>query len=471
MRRLFFSLLLTAVFQLNFAQNTIVFGKALSYKNKTLTLFKYTDYLTFTPEYLDTCTVDTSGNFYFSFTLKDTQMILVNLETSYGLLFAAPEQKYHVLLPQYQPITIEQQLSPYFKPRLIRLYVLNHDTTSLNFNIARIDYYFSKIQQLIINRSAAHDSILNMIKNFQHLYTKTNYEKNYLDYKTALLYAQENYRQLNTIARKYLAHRSILWNNPAYFKFFNYAFDKAFSPDSKFFSIQKIYPFIIKHNFDSITAYVRVTFDSTSTQLAQLITLKGLFDLFYTQPNLENHIIETIKNSNNSLTDSNLQTISTNIFRLITRMRLNYPPPDFKLRDKLGFKRSLKSFRDKFVYLNFCHPELLPCQEQLPMLQKYYINHPKDFEIVTIIYGLSYKEFKRFVRSHKEYDWTFLYGGDDKQLLHQYKVVAFPTYYLISPDGKLLANPAPSPIENFEQVFIPVYKKWHREHDKPEKIR
>ncbi len=471
MWRLLFTLLLTVAFQINFAQNSIVFGKALSYRNKTLTLFKYADYITFTPENLDTCTVDTAGNFYFSFPLKDTELVLVNLETTYGLLYAAPNQKYHVLLPQYKPITIEQQLSPYFKPQLIRLYVLNHDTTSLNFNIARIDYYFAKIQKIIVTHSASNDSILKLIKNFQKLYTKNTFEKSYLSYQTALLYAQKDYNQLSSIAKKYLAHKPILWNNPAYFRFFNYALSKSFSPDSKFFNIKKIYPNIIKHNFDSISTYIQANFDSCPKELSQLIALKGLYDLFYSETYFDNDIIKTIQNSYNSLTDSNLHLIAKNIYRLITQMRLNYSPPNFKLRDKLGLKHSLKSFRGKFIYLNFCHPELLPCQEQLPMLQKYYPNHPKDFEIVSIIYGLTYKQFKHFVKTHKQYSWKFLYGGDDKQLLHKYKVVAFPTYYLISPDGKLLTNPAPSPLENFEQTFISLYKKWHLQHENTQKIR
>jgi thioredoxin-related protein len=48
---------------------------------------------------------------------------------------------------------------------------------------------------------------------------------------------------------------------------------------------------------------------------------------------------------------------------------------------------------------------------------------------------------------------TVLIAGTRNDLLKQYKIKAYPTYYLIDPDGNFLFSPAPSPAENFESVF------------------
>jgi hypothetical protein len=40
------------------------------------------------------------------------------------------------------------------------------------------------------------------------------------------------------------------------------------------------------------------------------------------------------------------------------------------------------------------------------------------------------------------------------EIIDQYDVRAYPTYYLIGPSGKLQMSPAPSPAEGFEsQLF------------------
>ena len=48
------------------------------------------------------------------------------------------------------------------------------------------------------------------------------------------------------------------------------------------------------------------------------------------------------------------------------------------------------------------------------------------------------------------YDWTFLYYGNKPELVKDYDVRAYPTYFLIGPDKKLIWSPAPSPREDVE---------------------
>ncbi|MDP4226874.1 MAG: hypothetical protein Q8910_10895, partial [Bacteroidota bacterium] len=52
------------------------------------------------------------------------------------------------------------------------------------------------------------------------------------------------------------------------------------------------------------------------------------------------------------------------------------------------------------------------------------------------------------------YTWTFLYCGNQTSLLKEYNIRAFPTCYLINPDGKLSISPAPLPSENIELTIF-----------------
>ena len=59
------------------------------------------------------------------------------------------------------------------------------------------------------------------------------------------------------------------------------------------------------------------------------------------------------------------------------------------------------------------------------------------------------EDISRFLRS-TGYSWTFLHYGNRPEVIKDYDVRAYPTYYLIGPDQKLVMSPAVSPQEGFE---------------------
>jgi thioredoxin-related protein len=83
------------------------------------------------------------------------------------------------------------------------------------------------------------------------------------------------------------------------------------------------------------------------------------------------------------------------------------------------------------------------------MLQKLYEKHNKYLEIVTIIVDEDVELMKDFV-NRSGYSWTFLHFDMQPEILQEYDVRTFPTYFLIDNQGKLAMSPAPSPAEEFE---------------------
>ena len=77
-------------------------------------------------------------------------------------------------------------------------------------------------------------------------------------------------------------------------------------------------------------------------------------------------------------------------------------------------------------------------------------NKYKDrFLIVTIATDENREQMSNFI-TKSEYNWLFLHYGNQPDILKQYDIRAYPTYFLIGPDGKLIYSPAASPGENFE---------------------
>ena len=450
---------------------TIIKGTEKSYAQKNLKLYTLIDWITFTPTLLDSCLVDSAGNFQFTISNNAINQVFIDLQSRRGFLLALPGKTYTVTLPPYKPLTMEQLLNPYFSPELVLVPITNIDSSDLNWKIRLFDHYYKIIRdQLVIRNVTNPDTVeyaIRLLDKNSSNDTSLFYEQ-YKKYRYASLRLATYMKDLWVFADEYFLHTTPQLNNPAYMSLFNSVFDNCLSPLKHFFPTINFLQELKNHNFTAVVDSFMTLVTNTNRQAAELIMLRGLYDLYYDYKPAQERIIQTINDALHTLRDSNLRFIARNIYNNITALRIGYPAPEFSLPGKLGIHKSLRSFRGKFVYLNFCHPQSLGCKEQMPLLERYTQLAPRDFVVVSIMYGLDKKQFRQFLHKHKDYHWTFLNGQEYPDLLHRYKVVAFPTYYLIDPDGKILLSPAPTPTENFEQIFMAEYKKWHKQHKQQE---
>ena len=52
----------------------------------------------------------------------------------------------------------------------------------------------------------------------------------------------------------------------------------------------------------------------------------------------------------------------------------------------------------------------------------------------------------------------FLHFGTYPDIIKEYDIRGYPTYFLIDKDGKLLLSPAPSPFENMELKLFDIMR-------------
>ena len=83
-------------------------------------------------------------------------------------------------------------------------------------------------------------------------------------------------------------------------------------------------------------------------------------------------------------------------------------------------------------------------------------------KILTVFIDDSHQDIIDLAKKNK-FDWTILHCYDNDRILKDYKVMAYPTYYLIHPDGTLLMIPAPGPSEGFEAAFFQALQEYKRE--------
>jgi len=123
-------------------------------------------------------------------------------------------------------------------------------------------------------------------------------------------------------------------------------------------------------------------------------------------------------------------------------LRKGIEAPNFSASTIYNKPFELHQLKEKYVLLDFWGSWCGPCLEEIPNLKKAYQRFSeKNFEIVGISVDRSPEHVREFVES-KNMTWTQIfeeYGSENQTISNLYGVTGYPTQYLISPEGKIIA--------------------------------
>ncbi len=121
-----------------------------------------------------------------------------------------------------------------------------------------------------------------------------------------------------------------------------------------------------------------------------------------------------------------------------------YPAADFALSDQYGQEHRLSDYRGKVVFLNFWATWCPPCRAEMPDIQKLYEKYGPagDAEVVILgvaFPGLSGETDEAGVTAFlEENGYTYPVVMDPEgTLMADYYITAFPTTFMIDPDGNI----------------------------------
>ncbi|MBI9068565.1 MAG: redoxin domain-containing protein [Salinivirgaceae bacterium] len=438
---------------------TVIYGTNLAYVNQVVELNSYKDLITKTVQIIAQDTVDSLGNFKFSFELENTQLVQVQLGIYNAIMYVEPKKTYQVAFPEYKPKTKADILNPYFKPVEIYLGIVNRDTLELNYLITDFnEQYHRFIDQhyYAVIKNPRGEMVDSLINNIENTFGKINNEffQNYRLYKYAWLKYISVMRDYRYIVREYFNDQELLYQNPAYMDLFNQIFTNYLSFYMTKKEGERIFSDIA---FAKSPKYVKESFSNNlvllNDTLQELVLLKGLQDAFYTKDFPIPSLLITLDSIANYSNIKYHCELAKSIRTKVLKAKVGFDAPQFLLYDADSVLRKNKDYLSNYVYLNFISIESYSCQEELVVLKQVYEKHTNDFKVVTISID---NDFNRVVKyfNDKEYHWILLDGSANEKLITDFKVRAYPSYCLINPEGKIEMSPAPSPSENFEWYFF-----------------
>ena len=451
------------------SSETVFQGKAISYAGEKLVFLTYTDMISFRETEVASCVVSDSGEFNCKALLDGTRLIFVKLGVYNCIFYAEPGLVYQIQLPQKRNKTEAEQMNPYFEETTIHLIAKPVDVTinrtipsqseEINllirsFNDSFNPFYYKYVVNAYLN-SVDQEEINKIVKSILEPFSAVAnpFFRKYIDYRLGLLRHYGAQQSSARIISDYFDSKPVLYYNPAYMELFNEIFSDYFSAFMTEYPQSNLLQVINREmNLDKLMSQLRKEKALSNDSLLQLVLIKNLYESFYNDAYSKPAILILMDSLNTRTNIAYNKSVITDIKKEITRLLSGSVPPQFSLYDKDSNLVSLENFKGKYVYLMFCNSYSYYCIREFELLNDLNSRYSKDLAIVTILVDDNRQAMKDLLKTNN-YTWTFLHYSSHPEIINEYEVKAYPSYCLIGPDGKLIASPAPSPMEGFEQYL------------------
>ncbi|MCQ2959833.1 MAG: TlpA family protein disulfide reductase [Bacteroidales bacterium] len=466
----FFSILFAAF--IAHAQKATIIGCNEEYANQTISVYQYSDYFTKNEELIGTFTTDGTGYFSFTFDCTTTREIYMYLGIYKAFLFVSPGSEYELAMPPYQEKTLAEELNPYYEPTDISLGVINSlserdiNILILSFNSVFETFLSEHGQEAFLYRDK------NLVEKFESRidsifsrYDDDDFFRIYKNYRLYSLRYMVYQRDNMSVTRKHYLNQPFFYYNPSYMNLFkmmwkDYIINNHTRDMGKNLKIDIIYgksPNMFKKTLGKNIAFRNDT-------LKELFLLQCLDDclkdpdVFPPAP-----VYQTLDSVIIISTIPEHKSIAENIKKKYTALEFHDNAPYFELYNQDSVLYTLDKFKGKYVYLNFCRSENYACIKDYKVLKKMNEKTKRDLSIVTLSYEKTFEDFRSFRKANPQYNWTFLYAGDNPEIGRQYKLRGMPTYMLLDKTGKIEMISAPTPADNFQETFSKMMIKKRKE--------
>ncbi len=467
--RLIFSVLFIINLSVNcFSQsgNVTLYGTNREYAGKELDFFYYTERIFDTRESLAKTIADSVGSYSVSFYVDATKCVYCQTPLYLAFIFAEPGKTYHVDLPPIPENESEIQESPFFIPpqwHMVPRVSDNYDKIEINSEIKRFNEQvepFLNNQILMYYKPEISRQSLDsfkLVNNCDSWAQNNDYLKTYCIYKTATLEFTVSQFSHSNLHEKYLKDKPARPDVPSWWEFFNLYFDRYFSSLTTNNAYNQLYSIIGNGQYYLLNQLLKNDPALQDDRIREWVILKEIQSAYY-EFGLPLSTVNTICDSLAYYSTDKLSiSISRHLKKDASSMIAGNNLPSAKLMNIDGDSLELSSLRGKYTYIGFCSLESMECMQQFEYLKYFYHKHGKYLDI-CIILPESEKKMIPSYTDENSIPWKFWYSANEKIMFKEYKVQAFPVFYLLDREGKLLMSPAVFPSKDFEQNLFNILR-------------
>jgi peroxiredoxin len=145
------------------------------------------------------------------------------------------------------------------------------------------------------------------------------------------------------------------------------------------------------------------------------------------------------------VSDTHYRATMQQHYTALTALCVGCMAPPVELRGVSGKVETLAQYRGKTVVLEFWHSGCLPCLQGFAAGNAFERSLPDSVVLVYVSVDADAMQWRKTLRMHQVQGVHLIAPGPAHPVVVAYQVNAYPTVFLIGPDGRIINNNAPRP--------------------------
>jgi len=465
---------------------TNIKGNAVDYPNQQLVAYRYLDMFSNVTEKIGSTKISEQGYFEMNLPIVKDQLVLLTVNRINGevlihanventITFNKPtketprtyantntlvesnhlvNKEIHSFDDEYEQFLQESSFTLKLKMASGKSFQKANEESLKGFQVKNIAKSDSSIPTEIL--SYAHQ-----LKTFKgEAYLKYNeimdidpFFKEYVTFRFASLEVVNNPRE--EVYNTYFS-KKLNFNNPAVVSFFQSFYSRIWEQESNSKSLLSVLN--NERNFYSLDTTAAKIPVFENEEIRHLALVNGLYHAYNTKlANQELLLTLLVREAKSN--SSMASTVAKNYVNKIIRYKKGVKLSDFRMLDKQGNFVISDDLHGKFVYINFFTSWCTSCEGEMYIINNLKEKYGKEIKFVSINMDDNYKDFKTFLSKHRQFDWKFLYGPSEEEVMAIFNVQTIPTYVFIDAEGNWINSNTKSPSEGISNDFDLIMRK------------
>lgn len=446
---------------------TTIKGFAPEFVGQKVELFTYQDYITMTRVKLGEALVsETDSIFEIDVQVGTTIKGLIQIGKTEATFYLAPKSSYEIYFPKAKSQAIS------FQNLKTEVMFYGLDSLDVNYRILQYNQWFDSYIAYH-EKDIARGQFLAYLDTFKiyaadaYADVKDEFFLTYVRYNIAEMEQtfggnSKSSRRLNTFIN-FIEPFPVYYDNDQYMSFFRGFYSKSFDdyvPDVE----AEINMAIYHASPTRLMSALKKDVFLSSPEIRETVMIDQLGKQFYIRNDQKRSILIMLDSLSKFASTQVNATTAKNVKGYLTSLEPGFPAPpiNFTKADSSDVL-TWKSFRGKFVYINFFETWNDQAKTDMEIIKGLTKKYGEYVSFISICTDEKESSFSEYVNNHKDYDWDIFYEGQSSQLKTDFRVKIVPSYYLIDQSGFIAISPAPGPspdgeYESIDKTFFYIKK-------------
>ena len=452
-----------------YGQESVIHGTATDLAGDSLEFFTYREPFFSLKNTVAKIAVSDDGSFSFTVHSKSTECIWTEIGPYLAYVFIRPGNRYNLELPVTSGMSDEWHYNPYFRKAFYHLSVQSMDCRSdssleLNHAIRKFEEEYEPFKDRQLLRYYSPEPSEARLDSFRKAnpvppgLCDSAYFRRYRKYKLGTLEFAVSAYNTDTLLSEYFQNCATDFRLPPYDELFRLVMEDYFRHLSKKEEFSDIYHVFGQHSYSKMKSYLRRDPLMRNDTIFEAVLLNEIYTSYYSGDFSKEAMIAFADSVKRMSALSLSSDMADELIHKFTRLSPGHQAPDFRLTDTAGKTYTMKDFNGKYVCLGFCDMQSMSSLIELEYVKAVSVRHSDILSVVTIISSGDAEEVARFAEQNR-LTWTVLSAAPQSMVFQAYNVKAFPVFFLIDKEGKLVRSPVANPSAGFEQVFYGILKE------------